>query len=563
MCGIFSFIKKTSQFSIPNDLVQQLLYGWTCAKGRGPENSIMKYYDYGMLGFHRLAINGLDDISNQPLEKDDCVLICNGEIYNYKELYAQLEVVPKTHSDCEVIIDMYNKYGIDYTLQNLDGVFAFILFDTKKQKIIAARDPFGVRPMYYCSNKYGHCFASEFKQLSFLIDDEHNNVSGYGQFEPGTYSFFDVDKEGVINLTRKNKKYAEFQFQANYNFVPDSALDVDVPLNIHYYQTYYNLCAAVRKRVENTDRPIACLLSGGLDSSLIAALVKKFLPSDIVLETYSIGMSGASDFKYAQMVADHIGSKHTEVVVSEEEFFNAIPKVIQSISSYDTTTVRASVGNYLIGKYISEHSNAKVIFNGDGSDELTGGYMYFHYCPDSMTFDYECKRLLSNIHHFDGLRSDRCISSHGLESRTPFLDRSFVHAYLTIPANIRNHNIAGCQEKYLLRKSFDIYDTTLLPQEILWRKKEAFSDGVSSENNSWHNIIQSRVADDSTEPMDDNMDEVKDNAPITLEQKYYRRIFEKYYYGYGSIIPYFWMPKFCNAIDASARTLGAYKNTKV
>ena len=544
MCGIFAFINKISAFSISMDLRQSLMNGWNCGSGRGPEHSIMKEYIYGMLGFHRLAINGLDSISNQPLEKHGCVLICNGEIYNHKNIYSQLNVVPKTNSDCEAIIDMYIKYGIEYTLQNLDGVFAFILLDMNKNSIFIARDPFGVRPMYYCKIKEGFCFASEFKQVSYLCSKE----SHYGQFTPGTYTELKSDNNGLINMIVENKKYTDFQFQANYSF----ALN-DIP-DVHFYQTYHNLCAAVKKRVENTDRPIACLLSGGLDSSIIAALVKRYLPKDVILETYSIGMPGASDFTYAQLVADHIGSNHTEIIVNEDDFFDIIPTVIKNISSYDTTTVRASVGNYLIGKYISTHSQAKVIFNGDGSDELTGGYMYFHYCPDSMTFDHECKRLLNNIHHFDGLRSDRCISPHGLEPRTPFLDRSFVHAYLTIPSEIRNHNINGKIEKYLLRKSIALYGNNLLPDSILWRKKEAFSDGVSSENKSWHEIIKTRTSGDYS----GNLNDATFNSPTTKEQEYYRSIFEKYYYGCGSIIPYFWMPQFCDAQDASARTLNVY-----
>lgn len=543
MCGIFAFIKKSLFISLPIDLRNQLMDGWNKGKGRGPEHSIMKHYDVGMLGFHRLAINGLDSISNQPLEKNGCVLICNGEIYNYRELFNSLDVVPKTNSDCEVIIDMYKKYGFDYTVQNLDGVFAFILIDLHAKEIFVARDPFGVRPMYVCSSQYGDCFTSEFKQLTYLCNQENS----YEQFLPGSYRKYSYCDDGVMKMVHKYKKYAEFQFQANYTYTPDKVN------NVYYYQTYHNLCAAVKKRVENTDRPIACLLSGGLDSSIIASLVRKFLPSTVELETYSIGMPGAEDFKYAQMVANHIKSKHTEIIVSEDEFFDAIPKVIESISSYDTTTVRASVGNYLVGKYISEHSDAKVIFNGDGSDELCGGYMYFHYCPDSMTFDYECKRLLSNIHHFDGLRSDRCISPHGLESRTPFLDRSFVHGYLTIPADIRNHCIHSKMEKYLLRNCIAIYGDNLLPEQILWRKKEAFSDGVSSTKKSWYEIIQDRMKNGNY----DN-DNIHINIPSTPEQKYYRSIFEQYYRGCGSIIPYFWMPQFCDATDASARTLKIY-----
>lgn len=196
------------------------------------------------------------------------------------------------------------------------------------------------------------------------------------------------------------------------------------------------LIYAVKKRViGTTDRPVACLLSGGLDSSLIVALVSKFYPGK--LETYSIGMKGSEDLKYAEVVAEYIESNHTSIIVSEEDFLEAIPEVIKAIESYDTTSVRASVGNYLIGKYIAKHSTAKVIFNGDGSDELAGGYLYFHAAPNNIEFDRECKRLLTDIHAFDVLRSDKCISSHGLEPRTPFLDRGWVDYYLSIPTDIR------------------------------------------------------------------------------------------------------------------------------
>ena len=204
------------------------------------------------------------------------------------------------------------------------------------------------------------------------------------------------------------------------------------------------------KRVITTDRPIACLLSGGLDSSIVASIVSRIY--DKPLETYSIGLEGSEDLKYAREVAKHIKSNHTEVVVSEEDFFAFIPKVIQMIESYDTTTVRASVGNMLISQYISETSDAKVIFNGDGSDELMGGYLYMNHAPDSLEFDNECKRLLKNISKYDVLRSDRSISTQGLEPRTPFLDRDFVMFYLSIPSNYRFETNKK-QEKYLFRKS--------------------------------------------------------------------------------------------------------------
>ena len=188
------------------------------------------------------------------------------------------------------------------------------------------------------------------------------------------------------------------------------------------------LNAAVMKRVVGTsDRPIACLLSGGLDSSLTTALVNKYYKSvGGELETYSIGMEGSEDLRHARIVAKHLGTKHTEIIMTPEQFFEAIPDVIRDIESYDTTSVRASVGNYLIGKYIAEHSKAKVILNGDGSDELTGGYIYMLKAPDSIEFDRECRRLLSDIYLFDVLRSDKSMSCHGLEPRTPFLDKYFV-----------------------------------------------------------------------------------------------------------------------------------------
>ena len=255
---------------------------------------------------------------------------------------------------------------------------------------------------------------------------------------------------------------------------------------------YETLLEAVKKRVITCERNIACLLSGGLDSSLISALVSKFVPKG-QLQTYSIGMAGGSDLEYARTVSKHIHSIHNEIILTEHEFFSAIREVIYNIESYDTTTVRASVGNYLVAKYISEHSESKVIFNGDGSDELTGGYMYFHNCPNDIEFDHECKRLLTNIQYYDVLRSDRCISCHGLEARTPFLDRTFTHNYLSLPISIRNHNNGKRIEKHLLRKSIEIMDPDLLPPSVLWRTKEAFSDGVSSQDKSWYEIIQSKL----------------------------------------------------------------------
>jgi asparagine synthase (glutamine-hydrolysing) len=320
----------------------------------------------------------------------------------------------------------------------------------------------------------------------------------------------------------------------------------DVPSNLVRASLY----EAVRKRVMNTDRPMACLLSGGLDSSIITALVQRVrleLGYTDPLETYSIGLAGAEDLKYAGEMAAFLGTRHTSVVMTEMEFFNAIPAVIDAIESYDTTTVRASVGNFLIARYISEHSDAKVIFNGDGSDELAGGYLYFHYAPDAIAKDQECRRLLKDIHLFDALRSDKCIASNGLEARTPFLDRSFVQTYLSLPLHARFP--AHC-EKYLLRRAFE----DLLPPHICWRTKEAFSDGVSSMSRSWYQIITEMIPTKVTSSFYTNPIQGH-NPPTTPEQYYYRSL-----YRYDPlVIPYFWMPRFVQQNDCSARTLSVYK----
>ena len=536
MCGIFALFntsKITKQININNEFQKGV--------GRGPEHSSLttnQQLDY-TLGFHRLAINGLNSVSNQPFNIDGYTLICNGEIYNYKELYEMMNIQPKTQSDCEVIIYLVAKYGIEQALRMLDGVFAFVLINNNTNEALIARDPYGVRPLYYYTdNSIG--FSSELKMI-------HNFSSKVKQFTPGSY----------LKLYMRSNNWQQSGLLIKYH-IPAFPYNISNSDANYYIYDYYlqgirnHLYNAVKKRVLATERPIACLLSGGLDSSLIASLVSqisKELGNSKPIETYSIGLPGSTDLVYAKQVADWIGSKHCEILVTEEEMLSAIPEVIKAIESYDTTTVRASIGNYLLGKYISANSDAKVIFNGDGSDELAGGYLYMSSCPDSIEYDKETLRLLKDIHLFDVLRSDKCISSHGLEPRTPFLDKGFVNYYLSIPLKYRNHNNGSKIEKYLIREAFG---KGILPDEVLFRKKEAFSDGVSSHGKSLYQIIQEYVS---------NLPEYINRSDLTIKEKekaYYKDLFLSYYNTSADILPYYWMPKYIQSDDPSARTLTTY-----
>jgi len=558
MCGIFCIL------NCDNTSVQFVTQQFEKGKRRGPEYSKLSSFLASKIGFHRLAINGLNEESNQPLVIGNTVLICNGEIYNHKYLFELMDIEPTTGSDCEIISHLYMRYGIEQTLQMIDGVFAFVLYDMNESKIYVARDPFGVRPLYQLSNLINYSllgFASnlaclsDFVLLDTMVLPEDPFFENFEQkrvvkhFTPGTYSVFKHNKYIWVEEEKNNVYYS---------------MPAPSPSNQFTWQSYYDnigelFCESIKKRCLNTERPIACLLSGGLDSSLVTALVNEHYlstQSKLPLETYSIGLEGSVDLKYAKIVATYLKTKHTEIILTEREMFEAIPEVIQAIESYDTTTVRASIGNYLLGKYISKNSNAKVIFNGDGADELCGGYLYMKGCPDSIEFDKETRRLLKDIHLFDVLRSDKSISSHGLEPRTPFLDKNFVNYYLSIPPYVRNYTNYAQYEKYLLRRSFDTahYEncTQLLPNEILWRKKEAFSDGVASQSGrSLFQILQEYISTELNMP-----------ACIETEKFYYKSIFEKFFPHVSYVVPYMWMPKYnADATDPSARTLSTYEKS--
>ena len=584
MCGIFCYIGKKISCNILEKEFMKTQY-------RGPDRNVLQQISPTLtFGFHRLAINGISYKGDQPFyhPSKPYVLICNGEIYNSEELKERYNITTYSESDCEVILYLYERFGFEETLKMLDSEsFAMCIYDGNRQQLFVARDRFGVRPLFYGRTKYGeYVFASEFKSICNIVDSKYS----VQQFQPGHWKSFDLTQVDPNNgnlageltediagdLEKVEGEYRPFydkayKTQINLNPVSESdvsesdALESDVLQNIKRLFT-----RAVKKRLMS-DRPIGCLLSGGLDSSLVSALVARELKEcGKQLQTFAIGITGSTDLFHAKAVAEHIGSIHHSIELTEQEFLDAIPEVIQTIESYDTTTVRASVGNYLVGKYIHENTDITVVFNGDGSDEQSG-YKYLAQAPDAEAFHNECCRLLDEIHMFDVLRSDRSLSSRwSLETRTPFLDTDFVNYYMSVPVEMKMYPEKGNRiEKYLLRKAFD--NDGLLPHNVLYRKKEAFSDGCSSTTNSWHKIIQRHVDSIVTDSeFQSKKDEYKHLTPSLKESYYYRKIFESYYGnaddkhmndnqvsdGYSYIIPHFWLPKWNgNQNDPSAREL--------
>jgi len=543
MCGIFCYINNNNTtFNTP-----KLLENFNKIGVRGPDNSQYIIKNNIFLGFHRLCINDLTNVGNQPMKYKDYYLICNGEIFNHLNIKDTFRFKPTSNSDCEIILHLYDHLindNVNYNVNDnvndnvihklcnhLDGEFSFILYDSKLKKIYIARDPYGVRPLFIGTTENNdYVFSSELKGMNNLVKSSE-------QFIPGSYMILDNTLDNKLNLN-----YHKYH-KINYN-----------KLNFNNELIYDNLNKVFRKAVYKrmmSDKEICSLLSGGLDSSLVAAIVSDKL-GPYKLKTFSIGIKGSPDLKYAKIVADHIKSIHYSIELSEKEFLDAIETVIVSIESYDTTTVRASVGNYLVSKYIKDNTDCKVVFNGDYADEVCGGYKYFKKTDNDEMFHNECIRLLNDIHYFDCLRSDRSISNNGLEARVPFADKDFVNYYLSINPELRKsfNNI----EKYTLRQAFS--KDNLLPDAVLWRSKEAFSDGITSETRSWHTIIKEFVdLKISDEYFEKNKNKYEHNIPILKESFYYREIFEKHYNGFSNVIPYFWMPLWCDETnDPSARS---------
>ncbi|MCR5168699.1 MAG: asparagine synthase B [Oscillospiraceae bacterium] len=502
--------------------------GFDATKSRGPDDTRIIDTGNGLLGFHRLAIMGLHPEGMQPFELDGNYVICNGELYGFEKTRAELIKKGysfKSDSDCEIILPLYREYGCDM-FSMLDAEFACVIYDGKAGKYIAARDPIGIRPLYYGYSDDGDIiFASEAKNLVGLCKEVK-------PFPPGHYY--------------KDGEFVCYCDIASVKEVCNDDLET-VCRNIRE-----KLVEGVEKRLI-ADAKVGFLLSGGLDSSLVCAIAAK--RSDKPIRTFAIGMStDAIDLKYAREVADYIHSEHTEVIITEKDVIDALEDVVHLLGTYDITTIRASIGMYLVCKAIHEQTDIRVLLTGEISDELFG-YKYTDFAPSAEAFQQESEKRIRELHMYDVLRADRCISVNSLEARVPFGDLDFVKYVMSVdPQKKLNTYNKG---KYLLRHAFE---GDWLPYDILMREKAAFSDAVG------HSLVNDLKAYAEKYYTDDEFEAKKDKysspAPFTKESLLYREIFEKYYPGQSAMIVDYWMPnkswEGCNVDDPSARVLSNY-----
>ncbi len=559
MCGIWALIEKTGNTS---DIAKYLADFWQI-KHRGPDNSHFETFNQVYVGFHRLAIMDTSFKSNQPYIFNDVdrtiVFICNGEIYNFQQLDKKYKLNIGT-SDCMVIPKLYllanNPSEWFHMIKTeVKGEFAFIMFefDNMKQltRYYAGRDMIGIRPLYTITNQKFinndiDMYCSEIKGMSSFNGDVI-------EFPPGTIRMIDINP--LFNINYYNVHNFDMKVDL-YNIKPFiSDLDIILP-NVR------NAVINSIKRRLHADRPIAFLLSGGVDSSLVAAISSKILGENNHIRTFCCGIKGSTDMIYAKKVADHIGSNHTEVYFTEEEGLAAIKDVIRTTETWDITTIRASVGQYLVSKYISTHTDCKVVLVGEGPDEVCSSYLFNYYAPNSEELDKASREYVRDIHMYDGRRADRCVSRWGLEARIPLLDPEFIEAYWSIDPTLRMP-VTHKMEKYLFRKSFE--GLNLLPEEVLWRKKEAFSDGVSSKERSWFQMIQEHIDKKFEHKKYEIPTEILNNfVPPTKESQYYLYKFIEYFgINRVNILPHYWQPKWGikngdKFIDPSARVLSVY-----
>jgi len=507
MCGILSvFCNKSPQ---DKDLI------YKCADdtltGRGPDCHTVLQHHEALLFFYRLCIVDPSPSGNQPFVSNDIAVMCNGEIYNHLELETKYELKCESRSDCEVILRLYEKLrNFAEVVKLLDGVYAITLVD--KNHCWFTRDRIGVRPLFSGFTRDGYLAVASLAKTLLPFCKNVRPVL------PGFIYYYN-------KLLFPNMKWVYKKILYLNNWTPSISM-----------LTYDETCIRLRSLLTNSvqkrlmaDRPLACLLSGGLDSSLITAILCKLIGPQNV-RTYSIGMKGSIDLAYANKVSQYLGTQHTEILFSPQEGLEAIERVIYDTETYDVTTIRASVPMWLLSRWISSNTPDTVIFSGEGSDELFCGYLYFHNAPSTTDASEESKRLLQQLYIYDVLRADRAVSSHGLELRVPFLDKSILEFSLTLPDMFKAP--IDKWEKKLLRDSFTGY----LPDEVLWRRKNGMSDAVGTVAKPWYQYIAEHV---DTRIGDELYD---DSTYMNKEAMYYKLIFNKLFPLYNLKID-MWMPR--------------------
>ena len=521
MCSIMGYCSRSAAFDVFKKEFDKTI-------SRGPDDSRIVDTGDGFLGFHRLAIMGLTPSGMQPFKLGKSYVVCNGEIYGFEKLKQELskKYAFESDSDCEILLPLYKEYGTEMFAM-LDAEFACIIYDGEAKEYIAARDPIGIRPLYYGYDKEGAIiFASEAKNLIELTDT-------IMPFPPGHYY--------------KGGQFVCYCDIAKVDAVCHDDLET-VCRNIHD-----KLVAGVEKRLV-ADAKVGFLLSGGLDSSLVCAIAAK--KSKEPIKTFAIGMSeDAIDLKYAKQVAEYIGSEHKEVFMTPDEVLESLETVIQLLGTYDITTIRASMGMYLVCKAIHEQTDIRVLLTGEISDELFG-YKYTDFAPDAAAFQEESQKRIRELHMYDVLRADRCISVNSLEARVPFGDIDFVKYVMSIDSELKLNKYG--KGKYLLRHAFEEGD--YLPEEILWREKAAFSDAVGHSMVDYlKEYAEGTYSDEEFESLCMKYAYAR---PFTKESLLYREIFERYYSGQAEMVIDFWMPnkewEGCDVNDPSARVLSNY-----
>jgi asparagine synthase (glutamine-hydrolysing) len=478
---------------------------------RGEEHK-HKIINQKLFFFHnRLSINDLSEKGSQPMTNNQIMIIANGEIYNYSVLYDIIKKdLPnykfKSTSDSEILIPMYLLYGSAF-IRHIRGMFSFVLYDMKKNIILAARDHIGITSLYYAEDKENDTimFASEMKCLTDLSDNVKN-------FEPG-YMFI-------------NRSFF------NYYNPPWNNTEIIPTGEVNYEEIKQKLIDSVLKHCMS-DQPIGILLSGGLDSSLIASIMSYLKKNKLInnpIKTFTIGLEDSVDIVAAEKVADFLESDHSTYQISADDIIDVLENVIYHIETFDVTTIRASIPLYLLSMQIREDTDIRVLLSGEVSDEIFAGYLYFHSCPNREEMQYELVDKVNALHKYDLLRAHKSTLASAVELRVPFGDQDYIDYIMNIDPKYKMIDKEGEYniEKYILRKAFD--NGKFLPDEILWRKKEQFSDGVSGGEENLIDILKEHAEKEITDmEFDERATLFPTSTPTSKEAFLYRQIFEKFY----------------------------------